>query len=270
MDFKKFYSSDPLKPYIRYYFVFSSESYVQFEDTVFPSGDMEIIFNLGDGVWETAVDNKFLKTPKIEFWGQITQPLQIRSTGKHTMLGIKFFTHAPGYFLGDEIGLFNNQVFDASDLIGPPVKALHAQLLETKENSARIGLIEKFLLKRLSVNERKSYQMDRVASILSTISGSLEENNVNSIASTHNMTSRNLQKLIYRHTGLSPKLVNKINRFQHSLTLIGKKELSLTGIAYDCGYFDQSHFIREFKSFTGVTPSAYLVKTSPVNQAFLQ
>jgi len=90
-DFKKFYPSDPLKPYIRYYFVFSSESHIQFEDTVFPSGDMEIIFNLGDGIWETAVDNKFLKNPQDRILGQITQPVQIRSTGKHTMLGIKFF-----------------------------------------------------------------------------------------------------------------------------------------------------------------------------------
>ena len=94
----------------------------------------------------------------------------------------------------------------------------------------------------------------------------LNENNINEIASTHNMTGRNLNKLLNRYTGLSPKLVGKINRFQQSLRLIARKNQSLTGIAYDCGYFDQSHFIRDFKAFTGFTPSAYLENKFPVNQ----
>jgi AraC-like DNA-binding protein len=49
-----------------------------------------------------------------------------------------------------------------------------------------------------------------------------------------------------------------------------KKNESLTSIAYGCGYFDQSHFIKEFKSFTGLTPSAYLKSVSPVNQLLVQ
>jgi AraC-like DNA-binding protein len=76
--------------------------------------------------------------------------------------------------------------------------------------------------------------------------------------------------LIYQHTGLSPKSFNKISRFQLSLRLIAKNEQPFTSIAYDCGYFDQSHFIRDFKSFTGLTPSAYLENKFSVNQVFLQ
>jgi AraC-like DNA-binding protein len=268
MDFKKFSPSDSLKQYVRYYYVFRSDSGIAFGDTVFPCGDMEMIFNLGEGTWESAVENKFLKTPQIELWGQITQPLQVKSSGKHTMFGIRFRTHAAGYFLNDEIGKFNNLVSDAADIIGQPIKVLHARLLEAKEHSARIELVERFLLKRLSVNQKRSYQIDRVAGILTTINSTLRENNINEIASTHNMTSRNLNKLLTRYTGLSPKLVNKINRFQQSLRLIAKNDQTLTGIAYDCGYFDQSHFIRDFKSFTGITPSVYLENTFTVNQVF--
>ena len=43
------------------------------------------------------------------------------------------------------------------------------------------------------------------------------------------------------------------------------RESSLTSIAYDCGYFDQSHFIREFKSFTGIAPSEYTSQAYPVS-----
>jgi AraC-like DNA-binding protein len=270
MDFIKFFPSDSLKQYVRYYYVFKSDTGNVFKDTVFPCGDMEMIFNLGEGIWETTVKNEFQKTPQIELWGQITQPLQVKSSGKHSMFGIRFRTHAAGFFLTDELGKFNNMVSDATDIIGQPVSVLHEQLLGAKVHNMRIELVEQFLLKRLSANQKRAYQIDRVAGILSTINSTINENNMNGIAATHNMTSRNLNKLLNRYTGLSPKLVNKINRFQQSLRLIAKKDQSLTGIAYDCGYFDQSHFIREFKSFTGITPSAYLENTFTVNQVLQQ
>ncbi|MGY0037228.1 DUF6597 domain-containing transcriptional factor [Pedobacter sp. NJ-S-72] len=164
MEFKQFLPSDILKPYIRHYYIFESGSDTEFEDTVFPSGDMEVIFNLGEGIWESSVENKFLKTPAIELWGQITKPLAIKSKGKHTMLGIKFFTHSASYFFfNDEMGVFNDRVSNLFDIIGSPAEILHAQLLETRETIQRIGLIETFLLKRLISNERKAFKIDKVA-----------------------------------------------------------------------------------------------------------
>ena len=80
---------------------------------------------------------------------------------------------------------------------------------------------------------------------------------IENVAARYGITSRYLQKIFLQHTGLTPKLYSKIARFQNSLQLIAKKNTSLTDIAYECGYFDQSHFIREFKSFTGFAPSVY-------------
>ena len=118
MEFKYYTPSDILKPYIKHYYIFESGSDSQFEDTVFPGGDMEVIFNLGKGIWESSVENKFYQTPQIELWGQITKPLVIRSTGPHTMLGIRFLTHSASCFLDDEINLFNNQISDLGDVLG--------------------------------------------------------------------------------------------------------------------------------------------------------
>ncbi|HEX9513942.1 MAG TPA: helix-turn-helix domain-containing protein [Puia sp.] len=270
MEFRHFSPSDILKPYIKCYYIFESDSDIEFEDTVFPSGGMEAIFNLGEGTWESSVDNKFLQTPPIELWGQITKPLAIKSKGRQTMLGIRFHTHSAACFISDEIGAYNDQVADLCTIIGSPVKTLYSQLLETTALNGRIALIESFLLKRLAGSEKKSFRIDKVANILTSIQRDSADNNLSTIASRHGITPRYLHKLIYRHTGLSPKSLNKISRFQLSLRLIAKNEHPLTSIAYDCGYFDQSHFIRDFKSFTGITPSAYLENKFPVNQAFLQ
>ncbi|MDB5286778.1 MAG: hypothetical protein JWR05_1727 [Mucilaginibacter sp.] len=266
MEFTHFQPSVILKPYVKHYYVFESDTDIEFEDTVFPSGDMEMIFNLGDGTWESSIDNKFFKTPPIELWGQITKPLAIRSKGKHTMFGIKFFTHSAAYFLNDQIGVFNDQITDLYDVMGSQVKTLHAQLMETADAEKRVELIETFLIKRLIANERRSFKIDKVADILTSIKGNSAENNLGYVAARHGITTRYLHRLIYQNTGLSPTFFNKINRFQYSLKLISKNQLPFTAIGYESGYFDQSHFIRDFKSFTGLTPSDYLLNITPVNQ----
>ena len=46
-----------------------------------------------------------------------------------------------------------------------------------------------------------------------------------------------------------------VQRFNKSLQLVRSADLSLTNIAYECGYYDQAHFIKEFKSYTGISPS---------------
>ncbi|MBC9795711.1 helix-turn-helix domain-containing protein [Sinomicrobium weinanense] len=269
MDFQQFIPSNTLKPYIRHYYLFESASDMEFEDTVLPSGDMEMIFNLGDGIWEFSVNNVFHRTPPTELWGQITKPLSIRSRGKHTMVGIKFFTHSAAYFLNDEIRIFNDHVYDLYEVMGHPIRTLHGQLLEAADMATRIRLIESFLIKKLIYNQQKIYKIDRVGKILETIKDNYTENNLRLVASKHHVTPRYLHKLINQYTGLTPKSYNKIKRFQRSLMLISRKEETLTSIAYNCGYFDQSHFIRDFKWFTGSTPSSYMNNITPVNQLLL-
>lgn len=266
MQFKHFLPSEILKPYLKHYYIFESDSETEFEDTVFPSGEMEIIFNLGEGIWESLENQKFYKTPKIELWGQITKPLSIKSKGKHTMLGIRFYTHSAAYFFNDEVGVFNDQILDLADIIGNPIKVLHSQLLETPDIFKRIELIEDFLLKKIIANKKKSHQIEKVAHILSSLLKDPTENNIHIVANKYGMTPRYLHKLVFQHTGLAPKSFNKIKRFQHSLKLISENEYPFTSIAYDSGYFDQSHFIRDFKAFTGITPTAYLENQSPINQ----
>lgn len=271
MQFRYFTPCDILKPYVKHYYLFESNGDDAFKDTVLPSGDMEMIFNLGDGTWEALVDDNYIKNPAIELWGQVTKPMTIRSTGKHTMLGVKFFTHAASLFLQEDINIFNDHVSDLHAIIGNPVKTLHAQLLETTDIKKRVELVETFLLKKVITDDRKQSKINRVAHILTSIKKNTDEIDFGRIANTHGITPRYLRKLIYQHTGLSPTAFNKISRFQYSLKLIVKNtQPSFTSIAYECGYFDQSHFIRDFKAFAGVTPSAYLKNITPVNQLLLQ
>lgn len=269
MEFQYFQPANALASYIRHYYLFASSENAAYEDTVFPSGDMEVIFNLGSGTWESFYDNAFQKNPAIELWGQVTRPLQIRSSGTHLMLGVRFFTHATSFLLDDEIGVFNDQVSDLADVIGPNIRNLYSRLQEAGSTHARVALLDDFFTGRLMRVSARHERLNKVAHILTSITKDPAENNIGRIAGTFGITSRYLHKLVYQHTGLSPKSFDKIHRFKTSLKLIGDNKLPLTSIAYDAGYFDQSHFIRDFKSFTGLTPSAYLSNLSTVNQMLI-
>lgn len=266
MRYQEIIPGSVLKQYVKCYYIYQSDSAVAFDDTVFPSGCMEIIFNLGSGTWQTATEDEFVTTPPVELWGQIVKPLPVRSIGKNTMLGIRFYPHAASCFVNEQIGQFNNQVVDFNDI--SHVQELHESLLENENLDTRIELIETFLLNQLSVCEKKLSKMDVVHDIMSEIRKEDFYENITGIASRYGITSRYLQKLFLQYTGLTPKLYTKINRFQNSLKLVSKKDRSLTSIAYDCGYFDQSHFIREFKYFTGYTPSGYSQENSPCTDVF--
>ncbi len=267
MKYNEIIPGNRLRQYVKCYYIYESETNVAFEDTVFPSGCVEIIFNLGTGKWQTAAGGGFVTTPSIELWGQIIRPLPVKSIGKNAMLGIRFFPHAAAYFLNDDVELFNNQVVDFSSISGNAVNVLYSKLLETFTWSKRIELVEGFLLERLSLSESKLRKVAMVSDVMKEIQQDDFFDNIENVASRYGITSRYLQKLFLQYSGLTPKLYSKINRFQNSLRLVNKKDASLTSIAYDCGYFDQSHFIREFKSFTGFTPSGYLFESSPITLA---
>lgn len=266
MKYQEIIPGERLKQYIRCYYTFESDSNVELDDTVFPGGHMEIIFNLGEGIWQSAVNDVFQPTPDIELWGKLTQPLAVKSAGKNRMLGIRFYAHSAAYFFKEELSEFNNQVMDLRDLMGSSARKLHAQLREVPQLSKRIELIEDYLLSRLSSRDRRIRHIALVGEIIKDMHVNESSEKIDTIASRYNISSRYLTKLFLQYTGVTPRLYTKIHRFQQSLQLVSENQSSLTSIAYECGYFDQSHFIRDFKSFTGVTPSSYSRDAYPVAQ----
>jgi AraC-like DNA-binding protein len=226
---------------------------------------MELIFNMGEGSWATTKGQGFQTNPPIELWGQITKPLAIRSSGRNIMLGVRFYPHSAAYFFNEDVSVFNNEVIDATGLFGGSLSILHERLFENPDIQDRITLMEEYLLSRLVVSQKISDKIKFVGQIADSLKNAYDNEKIASVSVRNNISSRYLNQLFTRYTGLPPKLFFKINRFKYSLQLISNKDQKFTGIAYESGYFDQSHFIREFKLFTGVTPAAFSDQASPIN-----
>jgi AraC-like DNA-binding protein len=242
---------------VKCFYVIDSASDLIVEDRAFATGCVEIMFNLEGVRWETKVNDRYIATPGVELWGQIIKPLDFRTPGSNRMIGIRFYPHAASAFLDEDISSFNDNVTDLAGVFGSSVRELHERLLNAPSTGHRIALIEAFLLKRLSLFQKKLDKIRLVQAVMTELKKEDFFDNISNVASRYGITSRYLQKVFLLHTGITPKLYSKINRFQNSLLLIAKGSTSLTSIAYECGYFDQSHLIKEFRSFTGNPPSSF-------------
>jgi AraC-like DNA-binding protein len=229
---------------------------------------MEIIFNLGSGNWQTG--DELVTNPPIELWGQLNRPLPVRSIGRNTMLGVRFYPHGAASILPDKASLFSNQVIDYRAIADKSVDTLQAQLQETSTWSKRIALLEAYLLQQLEQSGKRLGKVDVLKDLMYHLRHQDVYETMETIAARYGISARYMQQLFLQYTGLTPKLYSQINRFQHSLRLVTNRNTSLTDIAYECGYADQSHFIKEFKVFTGTTPSGYSINNSPVTLATAQ
>jgi AraC-like DNA-binding protein len=255
-----------LRPFIKGLYWYEADTDESFADIVFPSGQMELIFNLGEGNWLSQKQDLFYRTPAIELWGQVTKPLSIKSTGHNRMLGIRFYSYSAAYFFREDMSQLTNEIVDAADVFGTSIQTLYSKLLHADDLATRVQFIENYLMDRLKVSEKTHGKLAFVKSIADSLQQNGTDQKIQSISAGHRISTRYLSQLFSQYTGIAPKLFCKINRFQQSLALVNSNEQKLTGVAYDAGYFDQSHFIREFKLFTGITPSAFAEQSLPINQ----
>lgn len=232
------------------------------EDHAFATGCMEVMFTLRGAPWQTKTKGTFRETSPIELWGQILQPLAFRIAGPGEIFGIRFYPAAAAFLLNEDIHQFNDGVFDLTSVIGNSINELHARLQDAPSVKERVVLVDTYLLKKLAADSKALERIDLVQQVMNELTGEDFFDNINNVAGRYGISSRYLQKIFLHYTGLTPKLYSQINRFQNSLILLDKGDRALTAIAYTCGYFDQSHFIREFKSFTGLAPSGFNSKNS--------
>lgn len=129
------------------------------------------------------------------------------------------------------------------------------QLMESEGFTRKVSVIDKFLLNRLTERYNSSDQIREACRKLIITNGLI---GMKDLSYHTNMSLRTLERQFKEQVGVSPKLFGRFKRFHHALALMNRvKHNEWTDIAYECGYYDQAHFIKEFKSFSGQSPSSY-------------
>jgi AraC-like DNA-binding protein len=155
--------------------------------------------------------------------------------------------------------LFNVSSLETADhligldgLCGNEGRLLEEQMMLAKDNWERIHIFSAYLHKKLWDKKVETGFAACVQKILTADKWMP----VKELAAYSNISQRQLERKFKDYVGFSPKLFSRIVRFQSSLKEYKPKQ-PLTHIAYDCGYYDQSHFIHDFKQFSGYHPKQY-------------
>lgn len=148
-----------------------------------------------------------------------------------------------------------NHLVEGRELLDSNIQLLYERLYEAKDIQEMGRLADTYLLpyllKRNPLCANKTF-----LKIVSTIVNSYGKATLDQLTFQANMSNRNLERQFIDKVGVSPKHLICIVRFNLALSYKRRNPtLNWTSIAAECGYFDQMHMIREFKSLSGNTPS---------------
>jgi len=256
MQHQIFEPSQDLKPFVKCYWTLESEKENTPErNTIVPDGCMKLIFHYGDPYKHHREDGSSQLLPRFFLIGQLTRPYEVEPMG---VTGTFFVCFHPNGFLPfttQPIKEMENEAISLEQLFGPIGKETAQQVLEVNSTVDRIRLIENFLLQRLT----DAQNVDQI--VVSTVETILSANGKISVADLSNQYNVNRRKLLRKYSssiGLSPKQLSKTIRLQATLkTLLNNKKVKLTDLAYENDFYDQAHFIKDFKEFTGQTPREF-------------
>lgn len=229
------------------------------KERILPDGGVEMIFNLG-GEPQLLHDRKGRGASRTFrtcwFSGPRTRSIVIGPTPLANLFGIRFRLWGAAAILRVPVVAVADEVVELENLLGDFAVELHDALLTAKSPRQRFALTEVALRREL----QDVLPECRLASAcVARLSDDNATARVSSIAAELGVGHRRLNRVFERVVGLSPKQVQRVDRFQRAIRRIGHAaDVDWADIAQACGYHDQPHFVHEFTEFTQLTPSAYL------------
>jgi AraC-like DNA-binding protein len=265
MDYQTFQPQPDLASIIKCYWTLDSpgEAVPQVQ-TIVPDGCMEMIIHYGD-LYNQYINGKPVLQPRSCVFGQLTEPLKIEPTGITGIFSVRF--HHDGFipFATIPIKEMDDQAIPLKKLFGIQGAELEENVLKASTVQEKISIVETFLLERLNT-ETIDRIVQSTVDLLLNVDGKIS---INELSKQTNINRRQLERKFSSAIGLSPKQLSKTIRLQTTIKhLLNKEYASLTALAYESEYYDQAHFIKDFKEFTGFTPKEFYGDTLQMSLLF--
>jgi AraC-like DNA-binding protein len=249
----------PLSQFVENIWYYEGRDVEYTREKILPDGAIELIIDLDSGpkrifADETATD-LYRTVEKAWISGERTRYIVIGSENT-SMIGIRFRPGGAYPFFRFPISELNDSVIELDLIWGRLISDIRDQLLETESPDEKLFRLEAFLLEQT----QRSLEPNRsIAYAVHQLQHSPQYLAIRDLASTLGITQKHLITQFEGVVGLRPKSFARVCKFQKVINLIEKQNrIEWAAIAYDCGYYDQAHFIKEFHTFSGVNPSAYL------------
>jgi len=258
MNYQTFQPHSDLESLISCYWTLEVPADNDFQkQRIVPDGCIEMAFILGDDIKRYTSEDEFILQPRAVVLGQTIEPFYIEPTGYVNTFAIRFYPYGFANFVAEPINNLANKETPIELLFEEKIaKELEQKIIQAKDIKERIEIAEKFLIARLN---EKSIVENIVKSTVNVLLSTKGNASIKTILKEDLSKRRQLERKFANQIGVSPKQLGKVIRLQTALTMLLDKEAeSLTNIAYESEYYDQSHFIKDFREFTGTNPKEFL------------
>jgi len=218
-----------------------------------PDGCVELIFSFGSPyLLLTTNPPTPLAAGAIVGFQNKTMPILLRGTIQ--VVAARLFAWGALTLLHDNVGSITNAVTALGTDWDSLAERLKSQVTQGHYDAA-VTSLEEFLVQRALLRKYDLKLIQTAAKLLHHTKG---EYRISELADYCEVSIRQLERGFRHVIGTSPKVFARILRFHEAQRrLMFDPDADLTLLAYECGYFDQAHYIKDFKAFTGQTPSEY-------------
>jgi AraC-like DNA-binding protein len=268
MDFIKQQPSPSLYHAVRNYWMFELHPHeIPFRQLFFPYGSFELIFYLhGDCLMRYSGEMNYEKQGRSFYSGQFIRSFELHFMEPCKCIGVSFYPWAGKLLFDIPSDNITNKMIPIDYLENK--NTLHERLSAAKDSKDIFIILDKYLLLKLVRKEND----EMVQSVINTIIRKPEKKELGKFLDKKvGLSRRRIEQRFLENAGLPmTQFIRKI-RFQKSLHKIKlhSYNYNLTQVALDSGYYDQAHFINEFKLFAGVSPLSFIKQKSNLKE-FIQ
>lgn len=242
---------DPrLRPYVKVYF-WGYDSHAPRVQRIVPNGEMGLCFYRSNPVIYDGVGrvNSCLAGQNIHYQDIIS------IDGKIEIVGAEFTTLGACLFFQTPLQEYFGKTVHLSDLQDLELANLEDGIMNAPGACECFALMDRFFLNRLADSKADAMNLRRLQRALAYGMSHTADAGIDDFAQEACLSPRHFSRLFSSMAGLTPKDYLRLQRYRTALHELKKPGSKLTSVALDCGYYDHSHMIHEFKAISGYSPA---------------
>ena len=247
--------SPSLRPYVRLIWMLEVDDPAVFgpPERINPDGLVELVFHYRTPLACRYDGEPFSRQPRSVAVSQTRRFVEIHPQDASGLISVRFHPWGAYHFFCPPVSELSDRQVPIELLWGRAGRELEERLWEASSAARRVALVEGFLLEQLA-----RYQKTDIEPLIRAIWRHRGRVPIAQLCSELGIAERRLQRTFAAALGTTPKGYARLTRFLHACSLLlGDRPHGLADIGQVCGYYDQSHFIAEFKSFSGLTPRRF-------------
>ena len=249
----------PLNHFIDHLYYYAGFNPAHAIDRFLPDGQIQLIIDFTETpkhIYHNETLKEIQSCSRAWFSGFRTKPITIPSGRESEMMIIQFKSGRVLPFVDSPLWVLKNMVVDAEQVLKIPILELREKVQHCLSASQKLEIVAteflRFYQNQFIDNPFIDYSIQEIHQ-------SPNQTVLKDLSQKVGYSQKHIIKMFKDHVGVTPKEYLKVIRFQKAIQEIeANHEINWTSLALDCGFYDQSHFISDFKDFSGYKPSTYV------------